>query len=210
MPAAEDIQRQIAIAVVIAVEEPAFLMPVQWVIGGIEIERDLRRGFGVGIEEQIDEQGLDGGCIGGNPGIAGWLGAAEFKPVQCAFAGQRGAVLARGRQLARQGRQHRVVAELVMVVEVFVAEREADNPLHHQRLDRMLGVGGMAVVAEAGRQATSQAKHPVRRSQQQGASVTGDGATIKGCNDRTPVSTCKLKSFQATLCRHRGLPLLGR
>jgi hypothetical protein len=27
------------------VEEPAFLLPVQRIISGIEIERDLRRGF---------------------------------------------------------------------------------------------------------------------------------------------------------------------
>ena len=50
-----------------------------------------------------------------------------------------------------------------MVVEVFVAKRNADNPLHHQRLERMLGVGGIAAVLEAGRQATGQAQHPVRR-----------------------------------------------
>ena len=68
-------------------EEAAFLLPVQRIIGGIEIERDLRRGLGVGIEEQVDEQRLDGTCIGGNAGIAGGLVAAEFEPVQGALAG---------------------------------------------------------------------------------------------------------------------------
>ena len=67
---------------------------MQRVIGGVEIERDLCRGLGVGIEEQIDEQRFDGGGIGGNAGIAGWLVAAEFEPVQRAFAGQRRAVAA--------------------------------------------------------------------------------------------------------------------
>ena len=71
-----------AVAVIIAMEEPAFLLPVQRIIGGIQIERDLRRGLGVGIEEQIDEQRLDGGGVSGNPGIAGGLVAAEFEPVQ--------------------------------------------------------------------------------------------------------------------------------
>jgi hypothetical protein len=41
MPAAENIQRQVTITVVIAVKEPAFLMPVQRVVGGVEIEDDL-------------------------------------------------------------------------------------------------------------------------------------------------------------------------
>ena len=63
-------------------EEPACLLPVQRVIGGIDIERDLRRGFGVGIKKPIDKQRFDGGGIGGNAGIAAWFGAAEFKPVQ--------------------------------------------------------------------------------------------------------------------------------
>ena len=41
MAAAEDVERQVAVAVVIAVEEPAFLVAVQRIVGGIEIEDDL-------------------------------------------------------------------------------------------------------------------------------------------------------------------------
>jgi hypothetical protein len=67
---------------------------MQRIIGGIEIQRDLCRCLGVGIEEQIDEQGLNGRAIGGNAGIAGWLAAAEFEPVQRALAGQRRTVAA--------------------------------------------------------------------------------------------------------------------
>jgi hypothetical protein len=183
---------------------------VQRIIGGIEIERDLRRRLGVGIEEQIHEQRLNGRAIGGNAGIAGWLVAAEFQPVQRAFAGQWRTVLARGHQLARQRRQHRVMAELVVVVEILIAKRKADNPLHHQRLDRVLGVGRIAAVFEAGRQATGQAQHPIRRPQEQRTGVAGDGATIKRRNNRTPFGTCKIEQLRVTLCRHRGLPLLGR
>ena len=74
VPATEDVERQVAVAVVIAVEEPALLVPVQRIIGGIEIERDLRRGLGVRIEEQIDEQRLDRAGIGADPGIAAGFG----------------------------------------------------------------------------------------------------------------------------------------
>jgi hypothetical protein len=41
MPAAEHIERQIAVGVVIAVEEALFLVPVQRIVGGVEIEGDL-------------------------------------------------------------------------------------------------------------------------------------------------------------------------
>ena len=42
MPAAEYVERQITITVVITVEEPALLLPMQRIIRGIEIENDLR------------------------------------------------------------------------------------------------------------------------------------------------------------------------
>ena len=61
MPAAEDIERQIAIAVVIAMEEASFLLAVQRVVGGIEVEHDLFGGL-VGLQEQIDKQGFDRGA----------------------------------------------------------------------------------------------------------------------------------------------------
>ena len=180
MPAAEDVERQVAVAVVVAVEEPAFLLPVQRIIGGIEIERDLRRGFGVGIKEQIDEQGLDGRAIGGNVGIAGWLVAAELQPVQRALAGQRRAVAAGGRQLARKRRQHRIVAQLIVVDEVLIAERNADNALHNQRLDGVLGKVGIAAVIEAWRPGDGSDQGRERSAApSKGAAFAGDGATIE-------------------------------
>ena len=63
MPAAEDVQRQIAIAVVIAVEVPAFLFAVEAIIGGVEIEHDTDRRLGVGIEKKIDEEPLDRAAV---------------------------------------------------------------------------------------------------------------------------------------------------
>jgi hypothetical protein len=38
---AEDVQRQLAVAVVVTVEEPPLLMPVQRIVSGVEIENDL-------------------------------------------------------------------------------------------------------------------------------------------------------------------------
>jgi DNA-binding IscR family transcriptional regulator len=41
MPPAENIRRQIAVAVVIALEEAALLVSVQGIVGGVEIKNDL-------------------------------------------------------------------------------------------------------------------------------------------------------------------------
>lgn len=43
MPAARHVQRQIAIAVVVAVEEPAFLLAVQGIVRRVQVEQDLPR-----------------------------------------------------------------------------------------------------------------------------------------------------------------------
>ncbi len=60
---AGDVERQVAEAVVIAVEEPAFLVSVDGIVGGVQVERDLGRRLGMGVRENIDEQALDGGTV---------------------------------------------------------------------------------------------------------------------------------------------------
>jgi hypothetical protein len=59
MPAAKHIQRQVAVAIVIAVKEPAFLMAMQRVVGGVEVENDLFGRPCVRLKEEVGEQGFD-------------------------------------------------------------------------------------------------------------------------------------------------------
>jgi ABC transporter substrate binding protein len=56
--AAEHVERQIAVAVVVAVEEPPLLLAVQWIIRCIEIEDDLLGRPRVRLHEQVDQQVL--------------------------------------------------------------------------------------------------------------------------------------------------------
>lgn len=95
MPATEDVERQVAIAVVIAVEEPPFLVAVQWIIGGVQIEDDLtRRLFAVSLGEHIHEGFLDSRRVVADLVIARRFGAAQFKPVQGTLTGHRRTVRA--------------------------------------------------------------------------------------------------------------------
>jgi hypothetical protein len=59
VPAAEDVQRQIAVAIIIAVKEAALLVAVQGIIGRVEVENDLFGRRLVSLEEKLDEQALD-------------------------------------------------------------------------------------------------------------------------------------------------------
>src|SRR5205823_12578133 len=53
---AEDVQRQIAIVVVIAMEEPTLLLAVQRQVGSLHIQDDLRRSLVVRLDEHLDQQ----------------------------------------------------------------------------------------------------------------------------------------------------------
>jgi hypothetical protein len=122
MLAREDVQRQIAVAIVIAVKEPPLLMPVQWIIGGIKIQDDLARGCTVCVEKHIHPQPLDGLCVGTDLVIAAAaLELMQFQAVQRALAGQRRAVTSTlRRKLPQERAEHRIVAQALMVVEVFI------------------------------------------------------------------------------------------
>ena len=55
MPAAEDVERQVAVAVVVAVEKAPLLVSVQRHVGGVQVEDDLPRRRAMGVEEEIDD-----------------------------------------------------------------------------------------------------------------------------------------------------------
>ena len=81
MAAAEHVQEKIAVAVVIAVEEPAFLMAVQRVVGGVEVENDLLGHPCMRLEEEVDEQGLDRRRVMVDFVIARGERTGEFEPL---------------------------------------------------------------------------------------------------------------------------------
>ena len=59
MLAAEDVQRQITVMAVIAVEKAAFLFPVERIVGGIQVQYDLLRGLAVRFEKHIHQKPVD-------------------------------------------------------------------------------------------------------------------------------------------------------
>jgi hypothetical protein len=63
-------------------EEAAFLVAVQRVVGSVEVEDDLLWRLLVGFEEEIDEQAFDRGRIVAHLVIARRFGPAHLQPVQ--------------------------------------------------------------------------------------------------------------------------------
>ena len=209
MPAAEHIQGQIAVAVVIAVKEPAFLMAVQRVVGRVEVENDLLgrpsscRSPCVRLEEEVDKQRLDRRRVVADLVIArGRHLARQFQPVQRRFARCRRAVVAPGFELARQHRHQRVVTKLVVIVQVFVAERDAETRCPMSVMTECSTNGPLA-----------SRKHPAsRRTRPRRRSAAADNrppasdaqrAAVELGHHRPAFDPSKGARFCATLCPHR-------
>ena len=137
MAAAEDIERQEAAVFVIAVEEGVLLAPMGLHVGGVggvDIEGDARGRHLVGVEKQGDEQVGEFLEVGGDlmvPAIAGVPGVLDA--VQRRFAGQRRRAFTGGRRrlAAAIGEElaRRIVAQRVVIVDVFIAQGDARDPL---------------------------------------------------------------------------------
>jgi hypothetical protein len=130
-----------------------------------------------------------------------------FKPVQGRLAGQGRAIRAAGRELAAEHGQNRIVAELVVVDEVLIAERDAEHALADQGrkgvLDEVRGAG----ILEAGREALDQADGAICGAEQESPGIGGDRPTCERGHHRASLDRCKEEVFGITLCGHRGVPL---
>ena len=90
------------------------------------------------LQEQVDKKSLDGHRIVADLVVARRLQLAQLQPVQRRLAGHRRTILAPRLELAGQHRHHRIVAQLVVVVEILVAKRNPEHPLADQRHNLML------------------------------------------------------------------------
>ena len=66
--------------------KPLFLVAVQRQVGGIQIEHEAGRRRGVGFEEKIDQESIDGRRIDCEFAVAVCLPGAQFQTVQGAFS----------------------------------------------------------------------------------------------------------------------------
>ena len=131
---------------------------------------------------------------------------AQFQPVQRRFPRHRCAGLARARQLPRQHRQHRIVPQLVVVIEVLIPERNPKHPLADQGGHRVLDQILTAMIAKAGRKSIHQIDRSIGRAKKQPTRIRRHQPRIKSRFHSTAFHHSKIKLFCATLCWHRGAP----
>ena len=185
-------------------EEPPLLLAVQRIIGRIEIENDLPRRARVRLQEQVDKQIPDRHRIVADLVVARRRKLAQLQPVERRLAGHRRAIRTPRLELARQHRHHRIVAQLVVVVEILVAERDPEHPLTDQRHDLVLDQFRPSLVVKARRKPIHHSDRSIRRAQQQRSRVRRHQPGIKCGFHSATFDGSKIKPFCATLCRHRG------
>ena len=154
--------QQVAVAAIVAVDEPALLLAMRRVVRGVEIEDDLRRRRCMGLQEQLDEQPLDRRTVMTDLVVSRRLLPAQLQPVQRALARQR-----RASSLPPSAASTRVVPKLIVVDQVLIPQRNAVDPLTDQRRNLMLDQRRITVVGKAARKPIDQPDRPSRPTQQQ-------------------------------------------
>src|SRR5215831_115644 len=104
MAPTEYVKRQIAVAIIIGVEEPSLLVTVDRIIGRIKIKDDLVRCSAVRLQKQVDQKSLDRDWIVRDLVITRRLQPAKLESVERRLASDRCAILAPRLKLARKHR----------------------------------------------------------------------------------------------------------
>ena len=113
--------------------------------------------------------------------LSGLCGSAQLEPIERAGSGQRMArvTLAGTPRAADVGPAHSRRQQAVVVADVFVAQREAEQARREQVLQAMLAATGIAVISEARCQTPGQVDTLVDGPQQQSPAIGGHPAAVK-------------------------------
>jgi hypothetical protein len=189
----EDVKGKITIVLIVPVKEATQLMAVDWVVGGVDIEHDLRRRFGVSLEEQLHEQPFDISRAACNLLVAAVLVRADggqLKAIESALARQWLAPvplplpgLTSGIDLANDRGEQGIAPEVVVIVEVFVSQRQGVDTLGHKFLDRVFNQVGITMVGETGGELPDDGREFFSLAEQQGSTVGRNVTAIEGGRD---------------------------
>ena len=108
------------------------------------------------------------------------------------------------RELARQHLQHGIVPQMIVVVDVLVAQRDGEDALAEQRRHRVQQRVRIAAILEMLREPLDQPDRLVAGSEQQPAGVRGDLAAVERAHNPAALHGSEIERILATVCGHRG------
>jgi hypothetical protein len=158
------------------------------------------------VEEHVHEEPIHGVVIHRDLFVALRFGdrrPTQLQPIERALARER----RRRRRETVRPREHgeeRIVAQRLVVVQIFVAQRQAVDALPHKRRDRMTDPRRIAIIAEACGELLQDACRALHFAQQHRAAVRGQRPPVEPRHHLAPPSLLKPQRVVRTLCRHNG------
>jgi len=95
------------------------------------------------------------------------------------------------------------VAQLVVIDQILIAQRNSKDALPDQRFDLVLDQLRRPAVGETRGKPLDQPDRPIRRPQQQRTRIRGHPAAVKPRHHRALFNGYKSQQVRATLCLHR-------
>ena len=182
------------------------MMPVDRVIGCVQVQNDVARGLGPeSTEKKIDEHGLDRGRFMSDLMIApSNIGRRMLQPVERALASQRRRSGLIPREPAQQSPEHGVVPQVVVVDEVLVAKRQAEDALSHQAPHPMGDESGIPAIAKARGEPVHKPNGLIRRTEKKSPGLRGHAPAIECSDELAAARSSEPHPGRATVCGHRG------
>ena len=195
-----------------AVEEPTLLLPMQWIVRGVHVQDHLLWRLRMGFHKHLQQERVHPCRVGHGLLVSPLrsLHRGPLQPVQGALARQRLASIGLPvpelpRQVVpvAQQRQEPIPAQLVVVVEILVAQAQPVHPLLDQRFDGRLDPIRIPMIGEALAEPTQNPGPLLHFAQQDASSVGGDLAAIEPAHDVSSVQALKHELCSGTLCGHK-------
>ena len=175
--AAEHVQRQVAVAVVVAMEEAPLLLAVQWVVGGVEVQHQLlgrRVKAGDELLHQHFVQSPGRGAVGPLLQPAQRGGACDLTVhAHCRLQGH-------------------VLAQCIVIVQVFPAQCQPIYPLAQQVAHAVCDQQWAARISDAARCRIHQAQLAVHLAEQHHATIAGHAAPVESTFDHTSAQVAEI------------------
>ena len=165
--------------------------------------RAVRRGHG--LHHQRDEQSLDRLGIMGNLMIRVRANLGRMlQSIERRLAGERRTVRTFTRERTAENAEHGIVPQLIMVDDVLVAERDAEDALAQHCWKLMDDERRAAAILETRSETRHEADRRIGLTEQQRTCIRGDLAAIERAHNLSPLNGSEIERILATVCRHRG------
>jgi hypothetical protein len=203
------IKRKVAVALVVAVIELAFLVSMNAIIGSVEVQYDHSLFARQGFHREIQEEVFDFSRVGFDRFVSlrSTVFDGEFEAVESGFPRERFALVAfvlasRPKWIALTAGygEEGIVTKPVVIVEVFVAQSEAEDSLAQQFAHRMLDELRIAEIFKASGELFYHPVMLVGFAEKKRASVTGEVATLEVGDHSFGFQALKFESLLDTLC----------